>query len=68
VHRVLKSFECLGVADRAQDSTLVLPGFAAGIRNELAAATGSPVEMGPVCAAELPLFFGGSWATPASSS
>jgi hypothetical protein len=25
VHRVLKSFECLGVADRAQDSTLVLP-------------------------------------------
>jgi len=45
----------------AADLYLVLPGFAAGIRDQLAAATGFTVEVGPVCAAELPLFFVERW-------
>jgi CO dehydrogenase/acetyl-CoA synthase gamma subunit (corrinoid Fe-S protein) len=41
--------------------TLTLPGFAADLRDAIADATGWPVEVGPVCAAELPLYFGDRW-------
>ena len=59
--RVKRSFEAERLAERARGSTLVLPGLAAGLRDEIAAATGRPVEVGPVCAAELPLYFGERW-------
>ncbi len=42
----------------APESTLYLPGFAASIRDKLAEQSGRSVTIGPVCAAELPLFFG----------
>jgi CO dehydrogenase/acetyl-CoA synthase gamma subunit (corrinoid Fe-S protein) len=42
----------------APESTLFLPGFAASIRNNLTDQSGRLVKVGPVCAAELPLFFG----------
>ncbi len=50
------------VSERAGSSTLVLPGLAASLRDEVASIVGHPVEVGPVCAAELPLFFGDRWA------
>jgi CO dehydrogenase/acetyl-CoA synthase gamma subunit (corrinoid Fe-S protein) len=59
--RVKRSFEAERLAERARGSTLVLPGLAAGSKDEVAAATGRPVEVGPVCAAELPLYFGERW-------
>jgi CO dehydrogenase/acetyl-CoA synthase gamma subunit (corrinoid Fe-S protein) len=42
----------------APESTLFLPGFAAPIKDNLAELSGRSVTIGPVCAAELPLFFG----------
>ncbi len=42
----------------APDSTLFLPGFAESIRINLAEQSGRPVTVGPICAAEHPLFFG----------
>ncbi len=42
----------------APESTLFLPGFAATIRDNLAEQSGRTVTVGPLCAAELPLFFG----------
>jgi hypothetical protein len=42
----------------APESTLFLPGFAAIIRDNLAEQSGRSVEVGPICAAELPVFFG----------
>jgi len=46
-------------ADRiAPESTLFLPGLAAAIRDDLAGQSSRSVTVGPVCAAELPLFFG----------
>ncbi len=42
----------------APKSTLFLPGFAATIRDNLAEQSGRTVTVGPLCAAELPLFFG----------
>jgi CO dehydrogenase/acetyl-CoA synthase gamma subunit (corrinoid Fe-S protein) len=40
---------------------MVIPGLAAHLREETAGATGWEVEVGPICAAELPLYFGPSW-------
>jgi len=42
----------------APESTLFLPGFAATIGDNLAEQSGRTVTVGPLCAAELPLFFG----------
>ena len=53
------ALERFNEADRiAPESTLFLPGFAAPIRDTLAEQSGRSVTVGPVCAAELPLFFG----------
>jgi len=45
-----------GVAAR-----IVLPGLAASLVDPVADRLGRPIELGPVCAAELPLFFGSDW-------
>ena len=46
---------------KAQGSKLIIPGLAEGLKNDIENMTGWPVEVGPVCAAELPLFFHDSW-------
>jgi len=43
---------------RSAHAPLVLPGLAASLQEELAQSLNRPVTVGPVCAAELPLFFG----------
>jgi len=45
----------------APSGRLILPGLASGLVPELAERLQRPVEAGPVCAAELPLFLGESW-------
>jgi len=42
----------------APESTLFLPGYASVIQDDLIEQSGRHVQVGPVCAAELPLFFG----------
>jgi len=42
----------------APESTLFLPGYASVIKDDLIEQSGRHVQVGPVCAAELPLFFG----------
>ena len=44
----------------APESTLFIPGFTAPIKEELIETIRHPVTTGPICAAELPLFFGKS--------
>ena len=56
--RVVQSLDRENVKDIAPASTLFLPGLAASIRDDLAEQSGYSVTVGPVCAAELPLFFG----------
>ena len=46
---------------RADGARVVLPGLARPIRDGLAQRAGLDVVTGPVCAAELPLFFGERW-------
>jgi len=60
--RVMQGISRENVDQIAPESTLFLPGFAAEIQENLAGQSGRPVKVGPVCAAELPLFFGkGNW-------
>ncbi|MGA8180814.1 MAG: hypothetical protein WB792_12205 [Desulfobacterales bacterium] len=56
--RVMKGIHRENIDHLAPDATLFLPGFAAGIRDDLAELSSRSVNVGPVCAAELPLFFG----------
>jgi len=46
------------LAARLRHRELILPGVLAPLREELAAYTGWDLKVGPICAAELPLFLG----------
>jgi len=56
--RVVQMLSREQVDQIAPGSTLFLPGLAAPIQEYLAEQSGRSVTVGPVCAAELPLFFG----------
>ncbi|MGA7143683.1 MAG: hypothetical protein WBY47_04190 [Desulfobacterales bacterium] len=56
--RVMKGIRDENLDRIAPESTLFLPGFAAAIQDDLAELSSRSVNVGPVCAAELPLFFG----------
>ena len=58
IERVIQSLDRENVKDIAPASTLCLPGLAASMRDDLAGQSDRSVTVGPVCAAELPLFFG----------
>ena len=56
--RIARAFEQERLNQKAHASTISLPGLAASLAEEVAGRTQRPVVPGPVCAAELPLFFG----------
>ncbi|MFC1813399.1 hypothetical protein ACFL03_12000 [Thermodesulfobacteriota bacterium] len=56
--RVVHSLDRENVKDIAPASTLFLPGLATSLRDPLIEQSNRSVKVGPVCAAELPLFFG----------
>ena len=63
--RIVNAFEREGLNQKAPESTIYLPGLAAPLCEEVVARTGRRVVPGPVCAAELPLFFGeAGWKVP----
>jgi hypothetical protein len=50
--------------DRSADAftaRIILPGLAETLAGPVSDLVGRPVEVGPICAAELPLFFGSDW-------
>ncbi len=52
------------LAARLSRKRLILPGVLAPLKAELAAYTGWEIAVGPICAAELPLFLGEAWQPP----
>ncbi|NQT14872.1 MAG: hypothetical protein HQ582_19110 [Planctomycetes bacterium] len=52
-----------GCQSQGRDFTgrIVLPGLAEGLATPLSEMLARPVEVGPICAAELPLFFASDW-------
>ena len=53
-----------GILERVSHQEIVIPGLASVMRDELKESTGWKVTVGPICAAELPLFFGDRWSPP----
>ncbi len=50
-------------ADRPKfTGRIILPGLAEPLTSAITESLGRSVERGPICAAELPLFFGAHWA------
>lgn len=62
--RLDQSLEAHRLAGRLNHRRLLLPGILAPLREELAAYTGWEIQVGPICAAELPLFLGEAWQPP----
>lgn len=46
---------------RGLTGRIILPGLAEGAADRVSELLGRPVEVGPICAAELPLFFAAQW-------
>ena len=58
---VKKSLDTAGLPESASASPLLIPGRAIELAESIRSATGRHVEVGPVCAAELPLFYAETW-------
>jgi hypothetical protein len=56
--RILKAFAREEILQKAPDAPVYLPGLAAPLCDEVGRESGLSVSPGPVCAAEIPLFFG----------
>jgi CO dehydrogenase/acetyl-CoA synthase gamma subunit (corrinoid Fe-S protein) len=62
--RLTQSLDAHRLAVRLSHRRLLLPGILAPLKEELAAYTGWEIQVGPICAAELPLFLGEAWQPP----
>jgi hypothetical protein len=54
-----------GLESKVKHRHLIVPGWTAPLAGDFAAATHWEIEVGPVCAVELPLFLGDRWISPA---
>lgn len=62
--RVYNALKETGVEKKAGKRELIIPGFAASIKEDIEKLTGWHVKVGPICAAELPLFLSEFWTPP----
>ncbi len=65
--RLARALAAQAVADKVSHRHLIISGWCAPIQAALSLATGWEIQVGPVCAAELPLFMGERWQMPAGS-
>jgi CO dehydrogenase/acetyl-CoA synthase gamma subunit (corrinoid Fe-S protein) len=61
VERVVLALEETQVQKKNPTGRLVIPGKAAALEKSLAEVSAQQVDTGPVCVAELPLYFGNYW-------
>ena len=62
--RLDQSLDAHHLSGRLAHRCLILPGILAPLKEELASYTGWEIQVGPICAAELPLFLGEDWQPP----
>jgi len=53
-----------GIGDKVQARELLIPGLAGPLKEDIERLSGWKVRVGPVCAAELPLFLSELWIPP----
>jgi CO dehydrogenase/acetyl-CoA synthase gamma subunit (corrinoid Fe-S protein) len=59
--RILNTLKATEMEMKVDHRELIIPGLAAAIQTDIATLTGWNVRVGPVCAAELPLFLSAIW-------
>lgn len=62
--RLTKALLASGLQKKVTHRRMVVPGLTAPLARDFAAATNWEIEIGPVCAVELPLFLGDRWIPP----
>jgi CO dehydrogenase/acetyl-CoA synthase gamma subunit (corrinoid Fe-S protein) len=62
--RIQRALISTGIEDKNVVKELIVPGLASSLKHEIEAITGWNVRVGPVCAAELPLFLSDIWLPP----
>ena len=64
VEEIITTLEESGLHQGQARREIILPGFAASLKEPLERQTGWQVRVGPLCIAELPLFLGDDWKVP----
>ena len=62
--RIYNSLTKTGMENKVIAKDIIIPGLASSLKNEIETLTGWNVRVGPVCAAELPLFLSEIWIPP----
>jgi acetyl-CoA decarbonylase/synthase complex subunit gamma len=62
--KIRRGLEETGLEKKLQNGELIIPGLAAPLKKDIEKLTGCAVRVGPVCAAELPLFLSEIWIPP----
>lgn len=59
--RIAQMLTTSNLENKVKHRRMIVPGLTASLADEFAAATNWEIEVGPVCAVELPLFLGDRW-------
>ena len=59
--RIARAVSDFSLEAKVSHRCMIVPGLAAPLAADLAKTTGWEIEVGPICAAELPLFLGDRW-------
>jgi CO dehydrogenase/acetyl-CoA synthase gamma subunit (corrinoid Fe-S protein) len=62
--QIRKDIQTAGIVEMAAHHEIITPGLAGVVSRELRQSTGWKVTLGPICAAELPLFLAEKWLPP----
>lgn len=62
--RVLNALKKVDIEKRVSRKELIIPGLASSLKEDIEKLTGWSVRVGPLCAAELPLFLSEIWVPP----
>jgi CO dehydrogenase/acetyl-CoA synthase gamma subunit (corrinoid Fe-S protein) len=62
--RISHAFRECHLEEKVSRKEVIIPGLAASLKNDIETLTGWHVRVGPVCAAELPLFLSEIWLPP----
>lgn len=62
--RLAQMIEKTGLEEKVGHRRMIVPGFTSPLAQDFARETGWEIEVGPVCAVELPLFLGDRWIFP----
>jgi CO dehydrogenase/acetyl-CoA synthase gamma subunit (corrinoid Fe-S protein) len=63
-NRLLEGMSKTGLEQKVGHRHMIVPGLTSPLAGDFAAATGWEIEVGPICAVELPLFLGDRWSPP----